>query len=230
VEKNRNQMLENVIVIQLPDKTNSTTTTTIQAARGEFRVDAPNSRIILELFNARSVMMIDGQGFPGFNTNVVITLEPKAARPMRKKHGITEMTFTELQEEIRELEKQITLPLAAQNLPAATRASRERELKKQLGDLTSPARVEMHRQVAISFACFGFTLVGIPLAIRVHRRETNVGFAMALVLAIIYYCVILMGQGLSARPEYAPHLIVWLPNFIFQAVGAVLLWRVNRGA
>src|SRR5688572_20228110 len=43
VEKNRSQILENIIVIKLPDKTNSTTTTTTHAPRGEFRVDAVNS-------------------------------------------------------------------------------------------------------------------------------------------------------------------------------------------
>src|SRR5262249_52165097 len=138
------------------------------------------------------------------------------AKEKKESPRISEMTLTQLWDELRDLEKRVAAPQALSNLTKEQLEARKAEWKKQRKDLTSPVRVQIHQQVAFSFACFGFTLVGIPLGIRVHRRETNVGIGLALILVAIYYSFIVLGKSLDTHPEWAPHLIVWLPNFIFQ--------------
>jgi len=221
VGKNENGNLQDVMVLQLQHETN--VTTTILAPRGKIIKDEANQQIILELYSAKSVTIHNGHVLPGFADYTLppLNLAPTAAE---KKPGLRDMTFTQLQDELSDLENRFRWALSQQNSGAEKRV-----LEEQRDKLTSPIRVQLHRQMAFSFACFGFTLIGIPLGIRVHRRETNVGIAIALGLVLVYYSFVVLGQALATRPEWSPHLIVWLPNFIFQAVGAALLWRANRG-
>jgi len=141
---------------------------------------------------------------------------------------VSDMTFSQLSEELKRLQS-LTFPITSTNQTELR--AKIADMRKQIRD--DPAEVvrfEMNRQVAFSFACFGFTLIGIPLGIRMQRRETNIGISIALALVLVYFSFVMVAQSLAARPDFAPHLIVWLPNFLFQAVGAVLLWRANRGA
>ncbi len=102
-----------------------------------------------------------------------------------------------------------------------------RRLSRDGGHVT-PVEVQIHRNLSFSFACIGFTLVGLPLGVRAHRRETNVGIALALALLAAYYSFLLIGSALDTKPHLHPELIVWLPTVLFLGVGTGLLWRLNR--
>jgi lipopolysaccharide export system permease protein len=218
-ERNQDGKLENVMV-QCLDRN-----TMLEAPRAEVELNTTNNQFILNLFEARSITRLTNgdAGITSFS-HISIPINLNLAKSQSSKPGITDMTFGQLQDELNQLQ-QPTPQVAATN----EIASPLREEPKEPENFTERIRVEMQRQIAFSFASFGFALVGIPLGIRVHRRETNIGVAIALVLVLIYYSFIILAEELSFRPEFSPHLIVWLPNFIFQAVGAMLLWRANRG-
>ncbi len=226
VGKNRNGELQDVLVFTLKNETNAEYR--IRAPRGTMTVDTANNKLNLVLYQARMMPLGDSRDRSAYYEEFPYDI-PLAARDSgRSKPKIDDMTFTQLSEELNDLERRLRLPVPLKELTPEQRLARKKDweqLRKDLG----PVVFNMHRQVAYSFACFGFTLIGIPLGIRVHRRETNIGIALALVLVAIYYSFIALGQSLNTRPEYLPNVIVWLPNFLFQTVGAVLLWRANRG-
>ena len=194
--------LKDVYIHQANEKDNSTQW--FQAPTGTLVYDTAAKTMSLTLFDAY------GSHQQGTNINPVpylaqttIDLTPKPQKEKDEEPKLSDMTFLQLREKISELR--------AKGISAAR------------------AEVQVHRMVSFSFACIGFTLIGIPLGVRAHRRETSIGIAIALGLVLLYYSFIILGQSLESRPEPIPQLIIWLPNFIFQIVGGSLLWRANKG-
>ena len=191
---------------------------------GRLERDLTNNQITLVVSNASA--WENGVPLASGDLPLPISLDAQAKSFLTV--PVSDMTFAQLREKLHELER----PLAARvyrEKPGGEPAKVRHEMRSIVKDMTMPVMVYMHREVAFSFACIGFTLIGIPLGIRAHRRETSVGVATALLLMLIYYSFLVLAQAWENHPERAPCVIVWLPNFIFQAVGAVLLWQANRG-
>jgi len=90
-----------------------------------------------------------------------------------------------------------------------------------------PMLTEMQKRISFALAPFTLLLVGIPLGIRVQRKETSIGVVVSFFVVMAYYALILLAEGLKNRGGAYPELIVWLPNLGLQILGFFLLWRAN---
>ncbi len=195
----RGNEVRNIYVYET-EKWGSNVISFTQARSGILTVDRTNKTIRLLLRDAWYTTTHEGERQPFYSSETPIELGLKEEQ---KEPGLSDLTFFELWEKRQEL--------------------------KAAGMLTTPIDVQIHSQIAFSFACIGFTMIGIPLGIRAHRRETSVGIAIALVLVVIYYSFLILGQSLETKPHLYPYLIVWLPGFVFQVLGIMMLRKVNRG-
>ncbi|MGB0578970.1 MAG: LptF/LptG family permease [Limisphaerales bacterium] len=195
----------------------------IEAARGEISVDESGENLKFRIHDARfflrtgdvAALTEDGQ-----TPEITSTQDP----------GWVTYSQGETVQEIAigELLNRVIKPDLNEMTHHQLRVELDRVRKEGIDD--GLVIFHLHRQVASSFACFAFMLVGIPLGIRTHRRETSVGLAMALGVAMLYYLLHTFAQALENRPEFYPHLLNWLPNFLFVGLGGWLFWRANRGA
>ncbi|HTS16557.1 MAG TPA: LptF/LptG family permease [Verrucomicrobiae bacterium] len=96
------------------------------------------------------------------------------------------------------------------------------------GIYPAAALMEAQQRVASAVACLAFTLIGIPLGIKTSRRETSIGIALSLGLALIFYFMMILANTLKSRPGLYPEAILWSPNLLFEFLGLWLLWRVTR--
>jgi lipopolysaccharide export system permease protein len=228
VGEKRGTNLENVIVSEYD--LHSILKELIYGKSGYVTPDPANNQIILTLHDGYS-MRHDADGWiPGSSAgDATFPVKIPAAAGGDVPMPPSDMTFEQLMDRRDEIERELSVSPAAGKKTRAELLEVRRRFKEMSNNETTPILVYLNRQVAFSFACIGFTLLGIPLGIRAHRRETSVGVATALILMLIYYSFVVLAQAWTSHPERAPYLIVWIPDFIFQAVGAVLLWRANRG-
>ncbi len=88
------------------------------------------------------------------------------------------------------------------------------------------AQVEYHKKFSIPFACLAFGLMGIPLGLMVKQSGKMIGFGIGLVVILVYYLLLQVGQSAGLNGMLSPVLAMWLPNIVIGAFGIALSIRV----
>ncbi len=87
----------------------------------------------------------------------------------------------------------------------------------------SDMETEFMRRWVSAFASLCFVLVGMPLGIRAQRRESTIGMAIALVVALAYNLIVLLMTSLSKNFVVHPEYLIWLPVVMCLALAAWLI-------
>ena len=100
--------------------------------------------------------------------------------------------------------------------------------EKQHARAVMKVSLTLQEKFTIAISVLSFALIGVPLGIKVSRRETSANLGVAILLALGYYMLTVMVGWLDRHPEYHPDILLWLPNAIFLALGLWLFRRIEK--
>lgn len=88
--------------------------------------------------------------------------------------------------------------------------------------------VALTEKGAGALAVLVFALAGVPLGVRVSRRESSANLVVAVAFFLGFYLLNEILHWLENYPKLRPDLLLWLPPLLFLALGAWLFRRAGR--
>ncbi len=109
---------------------------------------------------------------------------------------------------------------AVERASGPTRKGTEKYLAKRS---LSNIQTEFQKRWVFAFASVCFVLVGVPLGIRAQRRESSVGMAISIAVALSYYLVVILMTNLSKNFRAQPEFLIWMPVLACLALASYLI-------
>ena len=88
--------------------------------------------------------------------------------------------------------------------------------------------VEIHKKFSVPFACIIFVLLGMPLGILAKKSNMGVSVSISLVVFIIYWCFLILGEELADNTIINPMLAMWAPNIFLSALSYYLYSLISK--
>jgi len=177
----------------------------IHARRGELQTDLENKQVLMHLQDMRFEKHDE--------------LAPNDLTRIRQGITIQEGTFPISLEALYEKNKR-RKGLAQMTLQELLKIKDQTQIMA--------GRTEANKRFSFSLAALAFALVGVPLAVTAHRKETSVGFLLSLIVAFVYFFFIIVADTVRNRPQFHPELLIWVPNVLFIILGSILFYRLAK--
>ena len=123
--------------------------------------------------------------------------------------------------QLKELDKREAKIAKAKFNDEATREKLAEDVRCERSNL----KVEFAKRIVFALASICFVLVGIPLGIKAQRRESTIGMAISLIIALGYYLVVMLMLSLDDYYAIQPQWLIFLPVAACLALAAKLVPR-----
>jgi lipopolysaccharide export system permease protein len=94
-------------------------------------------------------------------------------------------------------------------------------------ELARRAQIEFHRRLSYPVASLCFAFLAVPLALMGSRFSRAAGGVTGLLVTLIYYGFMQLGDGLIQASVLSASVGVWLPNIVVVLCALALLWRAQ---
>jgi lipopolysaccharide export system permease protein len=89
--------------------------------------------------------------------------------------------------------------------------------------------LEFYKKFSIPFGAFSFVFLAVPLGLLAKKSGQTVGFIFGLLIAVLYWAMLIGGQTMGTRLGYSPFWCMWLPNILAISIGLIMCFhRVRR--
>jgi lipopolysaccharide export system permease protein len=192
----------------------------LRAAEGDLDYDKVRNELVLTLKNGtaeqrseedpEAVSTAPAQSLFFGELPIALPLEQIFGEKGKRRTRTKEMTFSQL--------------MKVRNAELAKEAETDSGMTQE----RLKVQVHLQKNFAMAFSVFSLAIFGVPLAIQVGRKETYANLAIALIIAMTYYFLMIIVSWMEGNPALRADLLIWLPNIIFQSIGYWLIRRTNR--
>lgn len=105
---------------------------------------------------------------------------------------------------------------------------KELESQRSINFYLQYYRAELHKKVALSFACFALVFATFPLAFLKLKHGRLFGFGLSLLVASAYWFLLFFAQTQILDVQFNPGFLIWGPNLLVVVISTLLLVRSRR--